>query len=130
MKTKEDLDILDITDQVQAAVSRAGVKEGTVTVFVKGSTASVSTMEFEPNLVKDVSAALERIAPSDQEYHHHETWGDRNGKSHVRATIMGPSVTIPFESGKLILGTWQQIVLLDCDVPARDRELVVTVIGE
>jgi len=122
--------IIDITGEVQKIVSGSGLKEGTATVFVPGSTASVSTIEFEPNLVSDVKAALERLAPSDIRYKHTETWGDDNGKSHVRATFMGPSAVIPFRDGKLMLGTWQQIVCLDFDVPARSREIVVTLVGE
>ncbi|MBL7160939.1 MAG: YjbQ family protein [Candidatus Aenigmarchaeota archaeon] len=130
VESRADLDIIDITEKVQEIVSSSKIKEGTVTVFVKGSTASVSTIEYEPNLVKDVKEAFERIAPSGREYEHHKTWGDRNGKSHVRATLMGPSCTIPFQDGKLILGQWQNLVLLDFDVPVRERELVLTVSGE
>jgi len=122
--------IIDITGDVQKIVSGSGLKEGTATVFVPGSTASVSTIEFEPNLVSDMKAALERLAPSDIKYKHTETWGDDNGKSHVRATFMGPSAVVPFRDGKLMLGTWQKIVCLDFDVPARSREIVVTLVGE
>jgi secondary thiamine-phosphate synthase enzyme len=129
-KPKEDLYIKNITDDVSKAIKESKIKEGIVNVFVSGSTASVSTMEFEPNLVKDIEKAMERIAPSDIEYEHHKTWGDENGKSHVRATIVGPSLTVPFKDGKLLLGTWQQIVLLDFDVPKRERKVVVQIIGE
>jgi secondary thiamine-phosphate synthase enzyme len=123
-------EIIDVTGEVQKIVAGSGLKEGTATVFVSGSTASVSTIEFEPNLVKDMKAALERLAPSDIKYKHTETWGDDNGKSHVRATFMGPSAVIPFKDGKLLLGTWQNLVVLDFDVPARSREIIVTLIGE
>jgi secondary thiamine-phosphate synthase enzyme len=129
-KPKEDLYITNITDDVSKAIKESKIKEGIVNIFVSGSTASISTMEFEPNLVKDIEKAMERIAPSDIEYEHHKTWGDENGKSHVRATIVGPSLTVPFKDGKLLLGTWQQIVLLDFDVPKRERKVVVQIIGE
>lgn len=128
-KTKEDFDIVDITDDVNKKIEKSGIKNGIATIFVPGSTASISTMEFEPNLAKDVSRALETIAPSDIEYEHHKTWGDENGKSHVRATIVGPSLTVPVKDGKLILGTWQQIVLMDFDVLPRDRRVVVQTMG-
>lgn len=127
---KEDLDIVNITQQVSDFVKESEMKNGNVTVFVRGSTASVSTMEYEPNLVKDIGKAIERIAPSNMVYAHHETWGDDNGKSHVRATLLGPSLTIPFEDKKLLLGRWQQIALLDFDVPARSREIILQIIGE
>ncbi len=130
VSSKPDMDIIDITGDVSALVEKSGIDEGIVTVFVPGSTGSVSTMEFEPNLAKDIKKAMERIAPSDIEYEHHKTWGDRNGKSHVRSTLMGPSLTVPFKDKKLLLGTWQQIVFIDFDVPARKRELVVQVAGE
>ena len=130
VKTKPDLDIVDITGQVQKAVQESKVKNGIVTAFVPGSTASISTMEFEPNLVKDVKETLEKLVPKNKEYHHHETWGDDNGHAHVRATMFGPSANIPFKNGKLLLGTWQQLVLLDFDVPAREREIILQIIGE
>jgi secondary thiamine-phosphate synthase enzyme len=87
-------------------------------------------MEFEPNLVEDMKEAVERIVPSGVKYRHRETWNDDNGKSHVRATLMGPGITVPFRDGKLLLGTWQQIVLIDFDVPARKRDVIVTLVGE
>ena len=130
VSSKPGTDLIDITNEVASLIWKSGVKEGIVTVFVPGSTGSVSAIEFEPNLIKDFKKAMERIAPSDIEYEHHKTWGDFNGKSHVRATIMGPSLTVPFKNKKLLLGTWQQIVFIDFDVPARRRELVVQVVGE
>ncbi len=130
VSTKADLDIVDITGKVAEAVASSGMKDGMVNVFVPGSTASVSTIEFEPNLLEDMKEAMERLAPSGKEYHHHKTWGDHNGKSHVRATLMGPGTTVPFRDGKLLLGQWQQIVLLDFDVPARKRDIILQVIGE
>jgi secondary thiamine-phosphate synthase enzyme len=127
---KGELDVIDITGRVQNEVSKSGLRRGLVNAFVPGSTASVSTIEFEPNLVRDFGDAMEVIVPSDREYRHHKTWGDENGKSHVRATLMGPGTSVPFEEGKLLLGTWQQLVLLDFDVPARRREIVLTIIGD
>ncbi len=128
--SKKELDIINITERVQEEVSRSGLKKGIVNVFAAGSTASVSTIEFEPNLIKDFKDAMERLVPSGIEYQHHKTWGDNNGKSHVRAALMGPGTSVPFEDKKLILGTWQQLVLLDFDVPERTREVVLTIIGE
>lgn len=130
VSSKNDMDIIDITDNVQKELEKSGLNDGTVTIFVTGSTGSVSTIEYEPNLVKDVKEAMEIIAPSGKDYHHHKTWNDKNGKSHVRATLMGPSLTVPFGFGKLMLGTWQQIVFIDFDVPARERKLVVQIMGE
>ena len=130
VSSKAGTDIIDITGEVQKVVAGSGLKEGTVTVFVAGSTASVSTIEFEPNLVSDMKAALDRLAPPDIRYKHHETWGDDNGKSHVRATFMGPSAVVPFRGGKLLLGTWQNIIVLDFDTKRREREIVITIIGE
>jgi secondary thiamine-phosphate synthase enzyme len=130
VKSKGETDIIDITQEVQKIVSASKIREGSVLIFVKGSTASVSTIEFEPNLVQDFKDAMERLVPSKIKYRHTETWGDDNGKSHVRATLMGPSLTVPFKDRKLLLGTWQQIVLLDFDVPSRSREIVVQIVGE
>jgi secondary thiamine-phosphate synthase enzyme len=130
VKSKAETDIINITPEIQKLVSQSKIREGQVLIFVKGSTASVSTIEFEPNLVADFKDAIERLVPSKIKYRHTETWGDDNGKSHVRATLMGPSLTVPFRDKKLLLGTWQKIVLLDFDVPAREREIVVQVVGE
>ena len=129
INTKPGMDIVDITDDVRKAVDESGAKSGIVNVFVAGSTASISTMEYEPNLVEDIREAMEKIAPEKKGYRHHETWGDHNGHSHVRSALMGPNITVPFENGKLLLGTWQQIVLLDFDVPARERKITITVMG-
>ncbi len=130
VKSKAETDIINITDQVSRVVKESKVKNGIVNIFVSGSTASVSTIEFEPNLVKDFEDAMERLVPSDIKYRHTETWGDDNGKSHVRATLVQPGLTVPFRDKKLMLGTWQQIVVLDFDVPARTREVILQVIGE
>ncbi|MFQ5647644.1 MAG: secondary thiamine-phosphate synthase enzyme YjbQ [Candidatus Aenigmatarchaeota archaeon] len=130
VQTKPDLDIVDITDRVAEIVQKSQLKSGFVNIFVPGSTASISTIEFEPNLVKDVKAAMERIAPSDIPYEHHKTWGDDNGKSHVRATLMGPGITVPFENKRLLLGQWQQLTVLDFDTKPREREIIVQLVGE
>ena len=130
LRTKAGTDIIDITDRVQEVLGKSKINSGLISVFVTGSTASISTMEYEPNLIKDVERALERIAPESEEYEHHKTWGDDNGFSHVRATLMKPGITIPFRDKKLFLGTWQQIVLLDFDTRDREREIIVQIIGE
>lgn len=128
--TKADTDLIDITGLVLEAIEKSKISSGIVTIFVAGSTASISTIEYEPNLIKDVKQAIERIAPSDIEYEHHKTWGDDNGKSHVRATLMGPELTVPFKNKKLLLGTWQSLVLLDFDTRPRKREIVLQIMGE
>ena len=130
IQTKKDADLIDITNHVSAVLKSSGLNEGIVTKFVPGATGSVSTIEYEPGLLKDIPKALERIAPSDIEYAHHKTWGCDNGKSHVRATFLGPGLVVPFINSKLILGMWQQIVFMDFDTKARKRKLIVQVMGE
>lgn len=129
VKTKKD-EIVDITEEVKNSVKESKLKNGIATVFAVGSTAAISTMEYEPGLLKDIPQALERIAPSNIPYQHHETWHDNNGKSHVRATLIGPGIVVPFVDEKLTIGTWQQIVLMNLDTVARDREIVIQIIGE
>jgi secondary thiamine-phosphate synthase enzyme len=121
--------VIDITSEVASSVAEAGIKSGVATVFVTGSTAGVTTVEFEPGLVKDLDAAFNRLMPRELEYRHHETWGDDNGHSHVRASFLGPSLAVPFEHGRLVLGTWQQIVLIDFDTQPRSREYMIQIIG-
>jgi secondary thiamine-phosphate synthase enzyme len=130
VKSKGDDDVLDLTPRLQEAVNRHRLRHGQVLVFVPGSTAGVTTMEFEPGLRHDVPAAFRRLIPREAPYRHEETWHDGNGHSHVRASLLGPSVTVPVEDGKLVLGTWQQVVLIDFDVRPREREVVVQVSGE
>jgi len=130
VKTKGELDIIDITDSVEKAVSKTGIKNGIVNVFVPGSTGAVTTTEYEPGLLKDLPNALERIAPRNAYYEHEKMWHDGNGHSHVRASIIGPSITIPVRNGRLRLGTWQQLVFVELDVRPRDRRIVLTCIGE
>ena len=130
VKTEGNGHMLDITDTVNQAISESGIKNGVVTVFVPGSTGAVSTVEFEPGLLKDIPEALERIAPRNISYEHNKTWGCDNGLSHVKATLLGPSLSVPFTDGKMILGTWQQVVFLDLDTRGRDRKIVVQIMGE
>ena len=130
VETKAEVDLVDITPQVRDAVRESGIINGTVTIFVPGATGAVSTIEYEPGLLKDLPRALERIAPSDIDYEHHKTWGDDNGKSHIRATFIGPSLVVPFIDKHLTLGHWQQIVLINLDTSPRRRSVVFQVIGE
>jgi len=128
--TRGQGDAHDITDLVSAAVKDSGCAAGIATVFVVGSTAAVTTIEFEPGAVADLNRLLQKIAPRDAEYRHHLRWGDDNGSSHVRAALLGPSLTVPFSGGTLLVGTWQQIALLELDTRPRKRELVIQVLGE
>jgi secondary thiamine-phosphate synthase enzyme len=128
-KTHGQGDMLDITSRVAAAVDDSKLHSGTATVFVTGSTAGVTTIEFEPGAVADFDALMDELAPRDAEYKHHLRWGDDNGSSHVRAALLGPSLTIPFTDRTLVLGTWQQVVLVEFDTRAREREVVVQIVG-
>ncbi len=123
-------DIKNITDEVQKIVSKSKIENGLVNIFVVGSTASISTIEYEPALVEDVKEQLEKIVPRTLHSRHSETWGDDNGFSHIRATFMGPGITAPVSGGAVVLGTWQQIVLIDHDNRPRLRKLFVQVMGE
>ena len=123
-------DILDITEQVQKELSESSLLDGNVTVFVSGSTAGLTTIEYEPGAVDDLKKAIERQAPTNLHYAHDAKWGDGNGFSHVRAALMGASLTIPFLVGKIQLGTWQQIILCDFDNRARTRNILIQMIGE
>jgi secondary thiamine-phosphate synthase enzyme len=122
-------DVVDVTEPVAGAVRERALVEGQVLVFVPGSTAALTTVEHEPGLVRDLPVAFERIAPTGARYHHDETWHDGNGHSHVRASLVGPSLTVPVQDGRMLLGTWQQIVLLDFDNRPRHRSLVVQLTG-
>jgi secondary thiamine-phosphate synthase enzyme len=122
-------DIIDITAKVTAQVRAAEIENGLVTLFVSGSTAALTTVEHEPGLVQDVKEFVEKLIPSNRRYHHDERWGDDNGFSHLRALVFGPSLQVPIEHGRLVLGTWQQIILLDFDNRPRTREIVVQLIG-
>ncbi|MEX0684869.1 MAG: secondary thiamine-phosphate synthase enzyme YjbQ [Balneolales bacterium] len=130
LSTQGFSDIHDLTPRVESIIRESGVKEGFSHIFVVGSTASIATMEFEPALVKDIKDKLEDFASSNMKSHHSETWGDDNGFSHIRSTFMGPGITIPVQNGKCILGTWQQIVVIDHDNRPRERHVIVQVIGK
>ncbi len=130
IKTKGFGDTSDITSQVTEILTLSQMKNGLVTVFCPGSTAAVTTIEYEPGVIGDLRKALERIAPMNIPYEHDTRWGDGNGFSHVRASLMKPSLSIPFISGRLVLGTWQQIVFIDFDNRERQRKIMVQVMGE
>jgi secondary thiamine-phosphate synthase enzyme len=130
LSTKGFSDIHDLTARVEEIVGKSKIGSGIVCVFAVGSTASVSTIEFEPALTQDFKDQLERLAPHTMRTRHSETWGDDNGFSHIRATLMGPGLTVPIHDGELILGTWQQIVLIDHDNRPRSRKVFVQVMGE
>jgi secondary thiamine-phosphate synthase enzyme len=126
--TRGQGDIIDITSRVADAVTRNKIDNGILCVFVPGSTAALTTMEYEPGLKQDIPLFLERIIPYGARYHHHDTWHDDNGSSHVRASLIGPSLCVPIVDGSLCLGTWQQIVLIECDTKPRTREIVVQIV--
>ena len=130
LNTEGFSDIHNLTSQVDKIVKESGIDEGFCHVFAVGSTASISTMEFEPALVKDIKEKLEEFASEKMRSHHSETWGDDNGFSHIRATFMGPGITVPVRNAACILGTWQQIVVLDHDNQPRNRHVVVQVVGK
>ena len=130
IQTKGSGDLVNITDDVASCLQNTTLKTGQVTVFNIGSTAAITTFEYEPGLIQDVKALYEKLIPSSQHYQHDETWGDANGFSHLRAALQGPSLTIPFEKEKLLLGTWQQVVLAEFDNRPRTRTIVVQFIGE
>jgi secondary thiamine-phosphate synthase enzyme len=123
-------DLINITDQITRIVEQSKILDGIITVFVSGSTAAVTTIEYEPGLKHDFPQMLSRVAPSNIEYEHDNTWHDGNGHSHVRASLVGPSLTIPFTNSSLLLGTWQQIVLMEMDTRARRRSIIAQIMGE
>ncbi len=130
VQTRGHRDMHDITAQVSEVVERSQIQTGIVQVFNVGSTASIGTIEFEPGLQRDLPEVLDRLLPPSRDYGHELAWHDGNGHSHLQATIMGPSLSVPVAGGHLVLGTWQQVFHLECDVKSRRREIVVTVIGE
>jgi secondary thiamine-phosphate synthase enzyme len=129
LSSKGQDDVIDITKQVSNVVKDSNIENGTVTIFVAGSTAAITTIEYEPGLIKDFPEMLSRIIPKNIEYEHDNTWHDGNGHSHVRASLVGPSLTVPIINGKLTLGTWQQIVLLEMDTRPRNRNLILQIMG-
>lgn len=130
VKTKGQDDMINMTENVSGVISSSQIKQGIVTMFVVGSTAAITTIEYEPGLQKDFPKMLERIAPSDIEYDHQKMWHDDNGHSHIRASLIGPSLTVPFDDGNLMLGTWQQLVLVEMDTRGRDRAIILQIIGQ
>jgi len=123
-------DIIDITDQVRNKIEGSNLTDGTVTIFVSGSTAGITTIEYEPGLISDFKRLWNDIAPDNIHYDHNERWGDGNGYSHVRASLLGASLTIPFSRNSLLLGTWQQIIVVDFDNRARQRNIILQIMGE
>jgi len=131
VQTGGDCDIVNITEQVSETIAKSGLSNGTVTVFNVGSTAGITTTEYEPGLVNyDIAAAFEKIAPRNGSYEHEKTWHDDNGHAHVRASVLGPSLTIPVIDGRMTLGTWQQIILVDFDTRPRTRTVICQINGE
>ncbi len=129
-ETTDQTDIIDISREVQERVLQSGIQDGNINLFISGSTAALTTIEFESGVVNDLRKAIERIAPKDIPYEHDRRWGDGNGYSHVRAALLGPSLSIPLKRGRLLLGTWQQIVLLDFDNRPRRRTVAVQIMGK
>ena len=129
-ETEGDGTIIDLTGRLEEALAESGVTIGQIVVFVPGSTGAVTTVEFEPGLVRDLPEFFERIIPSGTVYHHDATWGDGNGFSHLRASLVGPSLSIPVSGGAMTLGTWQQVVFLEFDNRKRERRIRVSIIGE
>ncbi len=130
VKSRGNNDVINITDSVVAAAAKSGIRDGIVTVFVVGSTAGITTTEYEPGLANyDLETAFEKIAPKNARYEHEETWHDDNGHAHVRASLLGASITVPIVDGRLTLGTWQQIILVDFDTRPRNRTIICQILG-
>lgn len=129
VSTRGDADIIDITSRVAEKLRASGMQNGIVNISVAGSTAALTTCEYEPGLVGDIKELLDKLIPRGN-YHHDDTWGDGNGHAHLRASLIGPSVTLPFSDGRLLLGTWQQIILIDCDNRPRSRKITCQFVGE
>ena len=130
IRSKGEGDMIDITSETSKILSQSKLKDGTITIFVSGSTAAVTTIEYEPGLRQDFPNMLSRVVPRNIEYQHENMWHDGNGHSHVRASLIGPSLTIPFKDSTLLLGTWQQIVFLEMDISKRERNLILQIMGE
>jgi secondary thiamine-phosphate synthase enzyme len=130
LRSKGEGDMIDITPETSKVLTESKLRDGIITIFVSGSTAAVTTMEYEPGLKQDFPNMLSRIAPRNMEYQHENMWHDGNGHSHVRASLIGPSLTIPFKNSTLMLGTWQQIVFLEMDVGKRERNVILQMMGE
>jgi secondary thiamine-phosphate synthase enzyme len=130
LSTRGNADILDITDQIQAALTQSGLKNGILTIFTASSTSALTTIEYESGALSDLRRLFDEVIPVEAHYAHNARWGDGNGHSHVRAALLGPSLTVPFVNAHLTLGTWQQIIFLDFDNRSRHRELLVQIVGE
>ena len=130
IETRGENDVINITGQTSKALEESKLQDGIITVFISGSTAAITTIEYEPGLKQDFPRMLSRIVPKNIEYQHDNTWHDGNGHSHIKASLIGPSLTIPFKDGNLMLGTWQQIVLLETDTRPRQRKIILQIIGE
>ena len=130
LSTRGNAESVDITQRLSEALEKTGLHDGVVTVFVSGATGAITTVEHEPGLIQDMKDLWESIIPSSKAYHHDRTWGDGNGHSHLRATLLGPSLSVPFSGGSLTLGTWQQVIFIDFDTRSRSRRLVLQFMGE
>lgn len=130
VETRGHTHIIDLTRETKLFLEKTRATEGFLTLFVPGSTAALSTIEYEPGLLKDLSEILEKLAPSGRRYHHDDTWGDGNGYAHIRAALLGPSLSIPFKNKELLVGTWQQIILVDFDNRPRKRKIIIQIVGE
>lgn len=130
VSTKGETDIINITGDVSRIIKKSGIKKGMGCVFVPGATGAITTIEYEPGLLQDLPDALERLFPKNIDYKHEQAWHDGNGHSHIRASMIGPSLTVPINNGKPVLGTWQSIIFLELDVRKRKREIIVQVVGE
>jgi len=130
IESRGEADVLDITDLAERALQKSKLKDGILNVFVPGSTAAVTTIEFESGVIQDLRDAIERLAPKSLQYQHDMRWGDGNGYSHVRAALLKPGLAVPFQEGRLLLGTWQQLVLIDFDNRPRSRSLIFQIVGE
>lgn len=130
LRSKGEGDMIDITPETSKILTQSKLRDGIITIFVSGSTAAVTTIEYEPGLKQDFPSMLSRIAPRNMEYQHEKMWHDGNGHSHVRASLIGPSLTVPFKDSTLMLGTWQQIVILEMDISKRERNVIVQIVGE
>ncbi|MDX1595372.1 MAG: secondary thiamine-phosphate synthase enzyme YjbQ [Nitrosopumilaceae archaeon] len=130
IQSKKENDIIDLTEEISNSIKKSEITNGIVTIFVKGSTGALTTIEFEPGLIKDFPRMLSRIAPNDIDYAHEQMWHDGNGHSHVKASLIGPSLTVPFKDKELLLGTWQQIVFLELDTRSRTRDIILQIMGE
>jgi len=130
VRTSGELDVVDITGQVRQLIKRSGIKDGVAHLFIAGATAALTAIEFEPGAVADLKEAISRLAPREMEYAHNARWGDGNGHSHVRAAMLGPDITVPVRDGDPLLGTWQQIILVEFDMRSRDRKVNLTIMGQ